>query len=156
MRRECCTRVARDRFCNKIGGTVLQNIHRFELFATCCRYWGYLATSATAFDFCRRTALRMTIKNHTCSHGFRQELRTFQPSTFQGMFLDTWKLMGKNILLNCPTMAFWDNILFRWKKSYSTANALRVYKLFNHTCSFRDAYQLKLLSSMSYEAYWYL
>ena len=99
-RPECCMRGARGRFCNKISGTVLQNIHAIELFATCCRYWGYLATNATAFDFCRRTALRMTIcqcklKKRICSHGFRQELCTFQPNIFQDMFLDTWKLMGK-------------------------------------------------------------
>ena len=39
----------------------LQNLHRLGLFATCCRYWEYLATSATAFDLCRRIALTMTI-----------------------------------------------------------------------------------------------
>ena len=43
-------------FCNTIPGTMLQNIHRVE----CCRYWGHLATRATIFDFCRRTALRMS------------------------------------------------------------------------------------------------
>ena len=52
--------VARGRFCNKITGTMVQNIHRIVLFATCCRYWGYLATFATAFDFCRGTGLRMS------------------------------------------------------------------------------------------------
>ena len=26
---------------------------QIELFATCCRCWGYLATLATAFYFCR-------------------------------------------------------------------------------------------------------
>ena len=50
--------------------------------------------------------LPVQVKNPMCSHGFRQELHTFQPNTFQDMFLDTWKLVGKNVLLNCPTMAF--------------------------------------------------
>ena len=31
---------ARGRFCDKIAGTMLQNIHRVELFATCWRYLG--------------------------------------------------------------------------------------------------------------------
>ena len=61
VRPECCMRVPRGRLCNKIAGTVLQNIHRIEPFATCCRYLGYLAAIAIAFNFCRRTALRMTI-----------------------------------------------------------------------------------------------
>ena len=61
VRPVCCTLVAMGRFCNKIPRTVLQNVHRIELFATCCRHWGYLATSGTAFDFCHRTALRMMI-----------------------------------------------------------------------------------------------
>ena len=45
--------------------------------------------------------LPVQVKNCMCSHGFRHELRTFQPNAFQDMFLDTWKLMGKNVLLNC-------------------------------------------------------
>ena len=56
---KCCTWPARGRFYNKIDGTVLSNIHRIELFSACCKYWGHLTTLATAFDFCRRTALRM-------------------------------------------------------------------------------------------------
>ena len=32
-------RAARSRFCNKTVGTMLLNIHRPELSATCCRYW---------------------------------------------------------------------------------------------------------------------
>ena len=47
---ECCT-CSQGRLRNKIAGTKLQNIHQFELFATCCRSWGCLATRATAFDF---------------------------------------------------------------------------------------------------------
>ena len=31
-------RVARVRFCNKITGSMLQNIYRIELFATCCKH----------------------------------------------------------------------------------------------------------------------
>ena len=50
--------------------------------------------------------LPVQVKNRMCSHGLRQELRTFQPNTFQDMFLDTWKLVGKNVRLNCLTMAF--------------------------------------------------
>ena len=50
--------------------------------------------------------LPVQVKNRTCSHGFRQELCTFQPNTSQDMFLGTWKLVGKNVLLNCSTMAF--------------------------------------------------
>ena len=47
-----------------------------------------------------------------CSHGFRQELRAFQPSTFQDMFLDTCKLVGKNVLLNCPTIWLSETIYY--------------------------------------------
>ena len=42
-------RVARGRFCKKMVGTMLQSIHWFELFATCSRYWGHLATRATGW-----------------------------------------------------------------------------------------------------------
>ena len=44
-------RIARDRFCNKITGTMLHNIRWITLSAKCCRYWEHLATRATTFDF---------------------------------------------------------------------------------------------------------
>ena len=44
---------------------MLQNIHRIELFATCCRYLGHLATRATFFDFCR---LSQKVYFYTFSH----------------------------------------------------------------------------------------
>ena len=91
-------------------------------------------------------------EKHMCSHGFRQELRTFQPNTFQDMFLDTWKLVWENVLLNCPTMAFCDNKLFRWKKSLNCSSCFQ--------CStipvVLEMYLFKLLFSVSYEAYPYL
>ena len=40
VRPECCTRVARGRFCNKIAGKVLQNIHRIELFCNMLQILG--------------------------------------------------------------------------------------------------------------------
>ena len=51
--------VARGRFCNKIAGTILQNIHRIQLLVTCCRHWRCVTTRTTAFDFYCRTVLRM-------------------------------------------------------------------------------------------------
>ena len=72
-------RVVRNRFCHRNAGAMLQSIYRIELFPTCCKYWGNLATSATAFDFCRRTAFKMSRKNvklpvaveiHRCNRRF--------------------------------------------------------------------------------------
>ena len=58
---ECC------RLCNKIAGTVLQNIHRTELFATCCRYWGHLATLSQ--NRLEDVKLAVRVENRRCSHG---------------------------------------------------------------------------------------
>ena len=52
--------VARGRFCDKIAGTMLVNIHQIEYFATCCRCWGHVATLVIEFDFCHIAALRMS------------------------------------------------------------------------------------------------
>ena len=96
--------------------------------------------------------LPVQVKNRMCSHGFRHELRTFQPNTFQDMLLDSWKLSGEERTFELSNYGFLRRSIISMKKSYSTANVLRVYKLFNHTCSFRDAYQFKLLSLVAYEA----
>ena len=80
VRPECCMRVARGRFCNKIAGTVLQNIPGYK-----CNRLQLLSQNSFEDD-----DLPVQVKKaHVCSHGFRQELHTFQPNTFQGMFLDT-------------------------------------------------------------------
>ena len=63
-------RVARGRFCDKITGTMLQNIHRIELFVTCCRYWGHLATLLLQNSF-EEVELPVRIENRRCSYGFK-------------------------------------------------------------------------------------
>ena len=50
--------------------------------------------------------LPMQVKKRMCSHGFRQELRTFQPNTFQDKFLDTWKFVWKNVLFELSNYGF--------------------------------------------------
>ena len=69
---ECCT-VARGRICNKIVGTMLQNTHRIELFATFCRYWGYTCNRVRLLSQNRfeDVELPVRVENRRCSHGFR-------------------------------------------------------------------------------------
>ena len=91
----------------------------------------------------------MQVKNCMCSHGFRHELRTFQLNTFQDIFghLET---RGEERPFELSNYGFLRQYIILMEKSYSTANVLHVYKLFNRICSFRGAYQFKLLSLVSY------
>ena len=53
--------IARSRFCSKISRTKCCRIFiELNFFVKCCKYCAHLATQATAFDFCHRTALRMS------------------------------------------------------------------------------------------------
>ena len=63
-------------FCNKIPETLLKNIPRNEVFATCCRYWRHLATHTTAFGFFSENGFEHVkwpaqVENHRCSPGLR-------------------------------------------------------------------------------------
>ena len=70
---ECCT----CRFCNKIARTTFHNIHRIELFATCCRLWGHMALHVQRLRLLLQNSFEdvempVQVENSRCSHGFRQ------------------------------------------------------------------------------------
>ena len=161
MRPECCTRAARGRFCNEIAGTMLQNIHRIEPFRNMLQILGTPGYTCNRLRLLSQNCfeggeLPVQEENRMCSHGFRHELRTFQPNTFQDMFLDTSESRveepREERTFELSNYGLLRQYVISMKKSYLSANGLRVYELFKHACSFRDAYQFKLLSSVSYEA----
>ena len=86
VRQECCMRVARSRFCNKIAGTVLQNIHRIELFCNMLQIFWIPGCNCNRLQLLSQNSFEdddlpvQVKKKRMCSHGFRQELRTFQPN----------------------------------------------------------------------------
>ena len=162
MRLECCTRVARGRFCNKSLGQCCRIFIELN-FYNMLQILGIPGYTCNRLRFLSQNSfegdeLPVQLKNRMCSRGFRHEMGTFQPNTFQDMFFGHLETRGEESVLQCElsSHSFLRQYIISMEKSYSTANVLRVYKLLNHTCSFRDAYQFKLLSSVSYEAYRYL